>query len=81
MQAKGTMTVHKEMEDMRKETLYRTTCLGGRIAGSHDIKQDSLYLHKEGQLNTKSTEHNMSFLSLQNAKASARKKVMFNRIS
>jgi hypothetical protein len=59
MSANGTMTMHKEMEDMRNETQYRTTCLSGWIAGSHDIKHDNLYLYKEGQLNTENAEHEM----------------------
>jgi len=53
------MTMHNEMGDMWKETLYCTMCLGGRIAGSHGVTRDSLYVCKEGQLNTESTEHKM----------------------
>lgn len=57
MSANGTMTMHKEMDDTCKETLYLTMYLGGRIAGSHDITQDTLYVYKEGQLKTERTEH------------------------
>lgn len=57
-----TMTMHKEMEDMRKETPYHTVCLSGGIAGSHDVKQGSLYLYKEGQLDTESSEHKICTL-------------------
>jgi hypothetical protein len=33
--------------------------MGDWIAGSHDIKQGSHYLHNEGQLTTESSEHKM----------------------
>jgi len=46
MSVNGTKTMYNEMDDMWKETLDRTMCLSGRITGSHDITQDSLYVYK-----------------------------------